>query len=183
MPIKLRGTRPAYLDQEQDVARSKASLEASLASPQRPAPAPERQPAPAAPQRPAPAPQRPAKVVQRQPAPAAPQRPAPAPQRPAKVVQRQPAPAAPQRPAKVVQRQPAPATQHPSQVRPPKVLATGASHRSSRGPRAARRKNATQFNFRLPAKLAALVRSFADRRGMALNSVGIAALAGYVGSG
>lgn len=64
MAIKLRGTRPAYLDQKRDVASVKASLERTLASGNVPPPTqPQRQVAPApAPVAPAASPPAPAAV-------------------------------------------------------------------------------------------------------------------------
>lgn len=54
------------------------------------------------------------------------------------------------------------------------------SPRQTRAHRAVREKDA-QLNFRVPQRLADLVRSHADRTGQAVNALGNAALAHYVG--
>jgi hypothetical protein len=74
------------------------------------------------------------------------------------------------------------AAQPPSQRRaeaiPPVGVVPAVAWRSGR-----RLRNTEQLNLRLPAKLLALVRSFAEKRGLPLNTVGTSALAHFVGSG
>jgi len=154
MSIKLRATRPAYLDEKRTVGQAVKELNASLHPGAAPQPTPPRESASASPAAPA---------LQKR--------------KPAAVVPTTSAAQAPRRDKRSSTR----GQRHD-------VIATGASHvaarrKEKRVAAAPRRKNTTQFNFRLPEQLAAMVRAFAERRGMALNTLAIGALAHFIGGG